>query len=481
MRDDAAAGSHDSPVERRLATILMADVYGYSRMMGEDEERTVRVLRGHRAVFDEFLKAHRGRVFNTAGDAILAEFPSAVEAVRCATEIQAALRTRNEHLPEQERMWFRIGVNLGDVIVQEGDLLGDGVNVAARIQTVAEPGGICISGSVYDQIQNKLSLQFRQLGERSFKNIAQPVRTFSIAEEGATAPRVSRERRGFPGIAAMALALLLLAISAAGYWLYRENETRTAEARRAEQAQRAADAQRKAEQDSAAAQREAKLQADLESAKSALAQAEASKRKAEMDRASAELAQREARVQADLKAAKDAMQKAAESEKKAEQDRIAAAAAVKNSDNGGARKRGEAASARKDAEAAATSDTTAVAAVTPKPATTTGARAIDRLDGSYAGRMCSVNPDGSPRCWPVALLVQHGQLSATWTSRSNKPSHAAGAIAADGTVSLTLDGFNLRGNPMIAETRGTLAGDKITVSGNWSNGTPVNAIWSISR
>src|SRR5262249_6746611 len=140
-------------VERRLATILIADVYGYSRMMGENEERTVHILRGHRAVFDDMLKAHRGRVFNTAGDAILAEFPSAVEAVRCATEIQAALRTRNEHLPEDERMWFRIGINLGDVVVQDGDLLGDGVNVAARIQTVAEPGGICISGSVYDQIQ----------------------------------------------------------------------------------------------------------------------------------------------------------------------------------------------------------------------------------------------------------------------------------------------------------------------------------------
>src|SRR6202795_3791749 len=166
----------------------MADVFGYSRMMGEDEERTVRTLRGHREVFDELLKAHKGRIFNTAGGAILAEFPSAVEAVRCATEIQTALRTRNEHLPEEQRMWFRIGINLGDVIVQGGDLLGDGVNVAARIQTIAEPGGICIAGSVYDQIQNKLSLQIKQLGEKSFKNIAQPVRTFAITDEGGAVP-----------------------------------------------------------------------------------------------------------------------------------------------------------------------------------------------------------------------------------------------------------------------------------------------------
>jgi adenylate cyclase len=154
MKDDAVAPDDpSSAVERRLATILMADVFGYSRMMGEDEERTVRIFRGHRAVCDELLKVHRGRVFNTAGDAILAEFPSAVEAVRCATEIQAALRTRNEHLPEEQRMWFRIGINLGDVIIQGGDLLGDGVNVAACIQTIAEPQAAVIDNGTIDDAQ----------------------------------------------------------------------------------------------------------------------------------------------------------------------------------------------------------------------------------------------------------------------------------------------------------------------------------------
>ena len=193
-RPSAPDDSHPE-IERRLATILISDVVGYSRMMGENEERTVRTLRGHRDIFDGLLKSHRGRVFNTAGDAILAEFPSAVEAVRCATEIQNALRTRNDHLPPEERMWFRIGINLGDVIVQGGDLLGDGVNVAARIQTIAEPGGVCISGSVYDQIQNKLTLQIRQLGEKNFKNIAQPIRTFSIVDDDAAAMPGSRWRR----------------------------------------------------------------------------------------------------------------------------------------------------------------------------------------------------------------------------------------------------------------------------------------------
>src|SRR5450432_4945089 len=196
MQDESGSASGRKPsMERRLATILMADVVGYSKMMGENEERTIEVLRGHREIFNEILKVHLGRVFNTAGDAILAEFPSAVDAVRCATEVQAALRTRNDHLPPEQRMVFRIGVNLGDVIVQGGDLLGDGVNVAARIQTVAEPGGICISGSVYDQIQNKLSLQFRQMGEKSFKNIAQPIRTFSISDDdGSHSPSGARWR-----------------------------------------------------------------------------------------------------------------------------------------------------------------------------------------------------------------------------------------------------------------------------------------------
>ena len=134
-----------TPLERRLATILCADVAGYSQLMAANEERTVAVFRGHREIFESLVRMHHGRIFNTAGDALLAEFNSAVEAVRCATEIQSALATRNEKLAPDERMQFRIGLNLGDVIVQQGgDLLGDGVNVAARIQTSTEPGGIRI-------------------------------------------------------------------------------------------------------------------------------------------------------------------------------------------------------------------------------------------------------------------------------------------------------------------------------------------------
>jgi class 3 adenylate cyclase len=212
-------------LERKLATILSADVAGYSRLMAEDEELTLRTFRGHKEVFEKLVEMHRGRVFNTAGDAILAEFGSAVEAVRCATEIQAALRTRNDQLLEDRQVRFRIGVNLGDVMVQGEDLLGDGVNVAARLQGAAEPGGICIAGSVYDQIRNKLSLSFKPLGDVHYKNIPQAVRTFAIAEvEGlgalpASANRENRSRRGFPIWPAIAAVFMLTTVGI-GLWVY---------------------------------------------------------------------------------------------------------------------------------------------------------------------------------------------------------------------------------------------------------------------
>ena len=222
---DESTPQSAQPLERRLATILCADVAGYSTMMAANEERTVRLFRGHREIFESLVNLHRGRIFNTAGDALLAEFNSAVEAVRCATEIQAALRTRNEHLAPEEKMQFRMGINLGDVIIQDGDLLGDGVNVAARIQSATTPGGICISGSVYDQIQNKLSLDFKLLGEQAYKNIAKPVRTYTI-NEGAAVTTPAR-RTGWRVLTAITAAVL--AIAGAGYWGYRQYDARRAE------------------------------------------------------------------------------------------------------------------------------------------------------------------------------------------------------------------------------------------------------------
>ena len=207
-------------IERKLATILSADVAEFSRLMSEDEEQTLRAFRGHKKVFEALVATHHGRVFNTAGDAILAEFASAVEAVRCATDVQSALRTRNDQFPPNRQVRFRIGVNLGDVMIQGQDLLGDGVNLAARLQTAAEPGGICISGSVHDQIRNKLSLAFHSLGERNYKNIPQPVRTFSIVEsEGGVVlpsakPRAAWKRR------LIWVAAVVLIVAGAGYGAY---------------------------------------------------------------------------------------------------------------------------------------------------------------------------------------------------------------------------------------------------------------------
>ncbi len=499
MQDDAIApDGQSSVVERRLATILMADVFGYSRMMGEDEERTVRTLRGHRAVFDELLKVHRGRIFNTAGDSILAEFPSAVEAVRCATEIQAALRTRNEHLPEEQRMWFRIGINLGDVIVQGGDLLGDGVNVAARIQTIAEPGGVCISGSVYDQIRNKLTLQIKQLGERSFKNIAQPVRTFSISDDdGSPRPAVAHWRRDGNGrmVAQAGIAALVIALVGGGYWLYSDLGQKAAEqTRRAEEAQRAAELQRKSEQDQATAamaQKEAKLLAELQSTKDALTQAEAAKRKVEQDRVAAEAAQREARIQSELKAAKEALVKAEQSSRAAEEARQAAAAAeaaaiaARKAGDGARRKAaptaGTGGTAKADAETRSATQVASTAA-TAATGNAAAAKGIARFDGVHSGRMCSINADRSPRCWNVTLTVQQGSLSASWPGRfSNEPSHAKGTMAADGSVNMAIDGHGPNGQALTGTANGTVAGKKLTVSGQWSNNAPINGTWMLNQ
>jgi class 3 adenylate cyclase len=186
-------------VKRRLSCILAADAVGYSQQMEQDEESTIRVLAAHRAVIDGIIAFHGGRIISTAGDSVLAEFASVVEAVRCAVEIQDALKTRNDALPEKSQMHFRVGVNLGDVVVKNDDLLGDGVNVAARLETIAEPGGICISSSVYDQITGKLDLGFQDIGEQTLKNISRPIRVYRVSGTGRPqrpAPPAQPTRRG---------------------------------------------------------------------------------------------------------------------------------------------------------------------------------------------------------------------------------------------------------------------------------------------
>jgi adenylate cyclase len=174
-------------MERKLAAILSADVKGYSRLMGEDEEATIRTLTAYREVLSTLIQVHHGRVVDSPGDNLLAEFASVVDAVRSAVEIQQALKTKNAELPSNRQMEFRIGINLGDVVVEGERIYGDGVNIAARLESLAEPGGICLSGTVYEHVENKLALTYEYLGEQTVKNIARPVRVFQVVMDEAAA------------------------------------------------------------------------------------------------------------------------------------------------------------------------------------------------------------------------------------------------------------------------------------------------------
>ena len=206
-------------MERRLAAILAADVMGYSRLTERNEETSTATLRMYRAVVEESISAHRGHVFSSAGDGVVAEFPSVVEAIRCAVEIQNEIAERNAAVPEDGRMQFRIGVNLGDVIAEENNLYGTGVNVAVRLEQLAEAGGICISQTVYDQVRKIVEIPFEDIGERHLKNIAEPVHVYRILPSPlpwlkGLFSRTNIHPRRF-GVTA-GVALLLLAVVAAG-------------------------------------------------------------------------------------------------------------------------------------------------------------------------------------------------------------------------------------------------------------------------
>ena len=178
----------EARVERRLAAILAADVAGYSRLMGVDEEGTLVALKAfRREVVDPKIAEHHGRIVKTTGDGALVEFASAVDAVRCAMEMQNSLSERNAVIPEDRRIEFRIGINVGDIIVDEGDIYGDGVNVASRIEALARPGTICLSDNAYQQIKGKVPIDVSDMGERQFKNIAQAVRVYSVSLDAAPA------------------------------------------------------------------------------------------------------------------------------------------------------------------------------------------------------------------------------------------------------------------------------------------------------
>ena len=175
-------------VERRLAAILAADVVGYSRLMSADEVGTIAALKTHRReLVDPAIAAHHGRIVKTSGDGMLIEFASVVDAVGCAVAVQRAMVTRNRNVPEGRCIVFRVGINVGDIIIDEGDILGDGVNIAARLEGLCEPGGICISRAANDQIRGKLSLAFADLGEQTVKNISRAIGVYGLAAKDIAA------------------------------------------------------------------------------------------------------------------------------------------------------------------------------------------------------------------------------------------------------------------------------------------------------
>jgi adenylate cyclase len=215
---------------RKLVAILSADVKGYSRLMGDDDEATVRSIIACRGVVTSLVEGHRGRVVDSPGDNILAEFPSAVWAVECAVEIQCELESRNERLPQDRRMELRIGINLGDVIEQEGRLYGDGVNIAARLEALADPGGICISGVVHEQVKTKVDLLAEPLGEHSVKNIEEPIEVYRVllGEEVPVAKEARRRgTRRWRRVVLAAAGVLIVGATAVLAWRLRGSPSRS--------------------------------------------------------------------------------------------------------------------------------------------------------------------------------------------------------------------------------------------------------------
>jgi adenylate cyclase len=211
--------------KRKLAAILSADVAGYSRLMGEDEAATVRTLEDYKGVFADLIRQHRGRVVDSPGDNLLAEFASVVDAVQCAMAVQKELQGRDLELSESRRMQFRIGINLGDVIEEEGRLYGDGVNIAARLESLAEPGGICISKTAFDHIETKLPLGYEYLGEQTVKNIAKPVPAYKVLMEPRVTVKtqVQQKLKVKLKLGSWFIALgsvLLIAAAAAAFWRF---------------------------------------------------------------------------------------------------------------------------------------------------------------------------------------------------------------------------------------------------------------------
>jgi class 3 adenylate cyclase len=462
------------PVKRKLAAILAADAVGYSRMMAADEEGTMRILSAHRSMIDGIIEFHEGRIINTAGDSVLAEFASPTQAVRCAVEVQDALKTRNDALPEGRQMQFRIGVNLGDVMVKGEDLLGDGVNVAARLESIAEPGHITISSSVYEQIAGKLDLGFVDLGEQSLKNIDRPVRAYRVERGGLRGTRPARSGRA-PALW-IGVGLLALAIAAAAAWLLvrplngpgdaavqAQAEAEIAKARAdAEEARKAAalaqasaDAANRALEEQRLAESRARAQAELAAARN---EAETTRRKAAAELAAATEARRAAeaaRVNESRRAA-EAASKAAELQRTAEEaarsskskqlaDAQRAAEAKRATEAAAASraaKANRAADAKRDAEAVEArraQDAKRLAAAVPAASTAAAPR-------TWSGYFSCEQSGSTPQSSWYAVITANDKSFSVGYGQTNKPGSLLmhGERQDDGA--LTLAGTGISGS-----------------------------------
>jgi class 3 adenylate cyclase len=442
-----------TPIKRKLATILSADVAGYSQLMGDDEEATLRLLAAHRAIIDSIIDLHDGRVFNTAGDSVVAEFTSPVEAVRAASEIQDALRTRNESLAESRRMSFRIGVNIGDVMIQGNDLLGDGVNVAARLQALAEPGGICISGSVFDQIEGKLLLRFQDIGEQTLKNIARPVRALRLhgANPRAATPRTRRPLRWGVLAAAGAGVIALVGVAyVAGLRPGLGARDGREEAAAWESVKSSSDP---AVLEGYLAKHPAGVHADeargrlvglLASARQT-AEAERARAEADLARAKAEADATRARAEAEAVRARADIDR-----RKAEEDRTAAT-----------RARANAPTVKTPAESAH--------AVAPVPAMSaagaTPAARESRFDGVWVGELSCPDRRGASGFQRThRAVVRNGEMTLDIPGQPGRPRpvQAVGKVRDDDSIELRGPGFGPNGKILERVIRGRFADDRFT-------------------
>jgi len=490
-------------LKRRLTCILATDAVDYSRLVNQDETGALRVLAAHRAVIDGVIAYHDGRIANTAGDSVLAEFGSVVEGVRAAVEIQDALKTRNESLPEAQRMLFRIGINLGEVVVKGNDLLGDGVNVAARLQSIAPPGGILVSSSVYDQITGKLDLGFQDMGEQALKNIARPIRAFSVSGAGQPMRKASLGGEAATGRRRVPVAigaLALLAIAGVVAW----QQGWIGAPRPAEDTRIAAPDPAKArlEADLAASEK-ARVQAEQ---RATMSDAEAIRARAGADAASlrakaeAEAAGMKAKVQTEVAALRaqasqdatrskasdnDAIRARAEAEAAALRTKAASdiAAAKAKAETDIAAMQAKAAQEAKEAQEAsaakAAQDALAAKAASDavaKPAIAANADA-SRHDGFWVmTQQCTANQFSPGFTRSADFLVRGGEFTIERGS-PGQPGYnvTRGRPASDGSLVLTSNGIGNQsrgtGQPFEIRLVGRWTGDRYVLRGGWGGRT----------